>query len=80
MWKEKVPLNINSKYGILSCNICPPVFGGYKNLLYIKFSVILRDLISRFDCTANFEIAIFGFFFPIVPNQFLGSFSKGFKM
>ena len=55
MWKEKVPLNINSKQGILSCKICPPVFGGYKNLLfYIEVSVILRDLTSRFDCSLTF--------------------------
>jgi hypothetical protein len=50
MWKEKVPLNVNSKKGILSCKICPPVFGGYKNLLYIEVSVILKDLVLRFDC------------------------------
>jgi hypothetical protein len=47
MWKEKVVLNINSKEGILSCKKCPPVFGGYKNLLYIEVSVILRDIISN---------------------------------
>jgi hypothetical protein len=54
MWKEKVPLNVNSKQGIFNCKICPPFFGGYKNL-HIEVSVILRDLISRFDCIKGYN-------------------------
>ena len=34
----------------LSCKICPPAFGGYKNILYIEVLVILRYLTLKFDC------------------------------